>query len=142
MRQVAVIYRKADGTIMRVSNLPLKLVGKIMEEDIHLFLRGIDDLSAFAMVFVKERQYLDIERYRVETDVDGNFIDIVEKADILSSFDEEKEINVGLLDRDADIVISVLGIIDDKERLARYKTAEESGQRRSDVMNFFRERGV
>ncbi len=143
LTQVAIIYRKFDGAILRVSTMSAKLAGKITEEDVHLYMPGIDDLDDFRMVFVQGKQYLDIDKFKVETDVNGDFVDIVEKADILTSFEDDKDINVGLLDREAEVVITVLEVLNnDKERLAKYKVAEQRGQNRSEVMNFFREKGV
>lgn len=139
--QVAVIYRKSDGKIVRVSSLHSSLVGQVTEEDLHRFLPDIDT-SEFNMVFVKGRQYLEIEKYKVEIDVHGNFIDVVEKTDVLTSFNEDVQVNAELLDREADIVVSVLSVIDDPARLARYKELEQRGQNRPEVMNFFKERGV
>lgn len=140
--EVAVIFRKEDGKILRVSTLPHHLIGKITEEDVGVFLHGME-IQDFSMVFVKGKEYLDIDRYRVETDVEGGFIDIVEKADVLSPFNEEDiNVNQELLDREAEIVISVLSVIDDPARLSRYKELERQGQNRPEVLNFFKQRGV
>ena len=140
--EVAVIFRKVDGKIARVSSFAPRLKGKITEEDVGVYLRGID-VEDFSMVFVKGKQYLDIDRYRVETDVDGNFIDIIEKADVLSPFnDEDVSVNQDLLGREVSIVVSVLGVIDDPARLAKYRELEEAGQNRPEVINFFKQRGV
>lgn len=141
--EVAVIYRKADGKIVRVSTFPARFKGRIDEEDVGKYLPGVEDVGDFSMVLVKGKQYLDIDKYRVETDVDGLFVDIVERADILSPFTEEDvEVNQELLGRAANIVVSVLSVIDDPARLAKYKTLEEQGQNRPEVMNFFKQRGV
>ncbi len=140
--EVAVIFRKDNGKIVRVSTLPFYLVGKITEEDISTFLPEMET-EDFGMVFIKGKEYLDIDKYRVETDVNGNFIDIVEKADVLSPFNEEDvNVNQDLLDREAEIVISVLSVIDDPARLSKYKELEEQGQNRPEVLNFFKQRGV
>lgn len=141
LAQMAIIYKKADGKIMRVSMLPANIIGKIVESDIDRFLPGIDNTD-FAMVFVQGKQYLDIEKYRVETDANGAFISIIEKIDVLSSFTQEAEVTKDLLDRDSNIVMSVLSVIDDKERLAKYKELEQQGQNRIEIMNFFKQRGV
>lgn len=141
--EVAVIYRKVDGKILRVSTFPVRFKGKVTEDDVGRYLPGVEDLSDYAMVFVKGKQYLDIDRFRVETDVDGNFVDIMEKADVLSPFnDEDVEVNQDLLGREAQIVVSVLSVIDDPVRLAKYKELEEQGQNRPEVINFFKQRGV
>jgi hypothetical protein len=141
--EVAVLFRKTDGRIVRVSTFPEHLKGKITEEDVATYLPGVEDVSDFSMVFVKGKEYLDIDRYRVETDVEGGFVDIVERADVLSPFNEEDtNVNQDLLDREAEIVISVLSVIDDPARLAKYKEIEERGQNRSEVLNFFKQKGV
>jgi len=141
--EVALIYRKADGHIVRASSLSRYVVGRITENDMHILFPNIDDLNDFKMVLVKGKQYLEIDRYRVEVDAEGNFIGIVEKADILSPFSsEEVAINPSLLDREVNIVISVLSVIDDPARLLKYKDLEEKGQNRPEVINFFTERGI
>ncbi len=142
LAQVAVIYRRVDGMILRVSSIPAKLIGKVTEDDIHMYMPNVDELDEYAMVFVQGRQYLDIDKYKVELDINREFVDIIEKADILSTFQEDYEINTGLLEREADIVVSVLSIIDDRDRLAKYKAAEERGLNRPEVISFFREKGV
>lgn len=141
--EVAIIYRKSDGHIARVCTLSPYISGKITEKDINKFFPNIEDMNAFKMVLVKGKQYLEIDRYRVETDAEGNFIDVVEKVDVLTPFSEDTvQINPGLLDREADIVISVLSVIDDRARLAKYKELEEQGANRPDLANFFKERGI
>ncbi len=138
--EVAVIYRKVDGKIVRVSTYPAHFKGKITEEDVSTYLRGMDTKD-FSMVFIKGKQYLDIEKYKVETDVEGGFIDITEKADILSPFNEDDvAVNQDLLSREAEIVISVLSIIDDPARLEKYRELEEAGQNRAEVINFFKQK--
>jgi hypothetical protein len=139
--QLAIIYKKTDGKIVRVSTLTPNIIGKITESDLDKFLPGID-LTDFAMVFIQGKQYLDIERYRVDVDAKGTFLNVVEKIDVLSSFEENTEVTKELLDREANIVISVLGVIDDKDRLAKYKELEERGQNRTEIMNFFKQRGI
>lgn len=140
--EVAVIFRKEDGKILRVSTFPARFRGKITEDDIGVYLRGIDTQD-FSMVFVKGKEYLDIDKFRVETDVDGNFVDIVEKADVLSPFNEEEvSVNQELLGREIDIVISVLSVIDDPARLMKYKELEEKGRARPEILNFFKQKGV
>ena len=141
--EVAIVYRKSDGHIARVFTLSSYLSGKITEKDIKKFFPNIENLDAFKMVLVKGRQYLEIDRYRVETDAEGNFIDVVEKVDVLTPFSEDTvQINPGLLDRETDIVISVLSVIDDLVRLAKYKELEEKGANRPELMNFFKDRGI
>lgn len=139
--EVAIVYRKIDGKIARVSTIPPHLTGIITEKDMDKLFPGVD-MSDFNIVIIKGRQYLEIDRFRVQTDVDGKFVDIVEKIDVLSHFNEEVQINPELLDRDADIVISVLAVIDDPNRLRKYKELEQEGQNRSEVINFFLERGI
>ena len=140
--EVVIIYRKTDGRLFRVSTLHDQIAGRITEDDIDLFLPGMDT-EDFGMALVKGKQYLDIEKYRVETDVDGNFLNIVEATDVLSSFGaEEVQVNQELLDREPNIVISVLGVIDDLARLAKYKELEEQGQCRPEVLNFFKQKGI
>jgi len=139
--QLAVIYRKTDGKIVRVSTLTPNIIGKITESDLDKFLPGVD-LTDFAMVFIQGKQYLDIEKYRVDINAQGTFLNIIEKMDVLSSFEENTEVTKELLDREANIVISVLGVIDDKDRLAKYKELEERGLNRVEVMNFFKQRGI
>jgi len=141
--EVAIIYRKSDGHIARVFTLSSHLSGKITEKDINKFLPNIPDLDAFKMILMKGKQYLEIDRYRVETDAEGNFIDVVEKVDVLTPFSEDTvQVNPGLLDRETDIVISVLSVIDDLVRLAKYKELEEKGANRPELMNFFKDRGI
>jgi len=140
--EVAIIYRKSDGHIARVCSLA-HLSGKITENDINVFFPNIEDMSDFGMALMRGRQYLEIDRYRVEVDVEGKFISIVEKTDVLSPFSEDEvHVDPTLLDREAEIVVSVLSVIDDPVRLQKYKTLEEQGQNRVEVMNFFKERGI
>jgi hypothetical protein len=141
--EVAIVYRKSDGHIARVFTLSSYLSGKITEKDIKKFFPNIENLDAFKMVLVKGRQYLEIDRYRVETDAEGNFIDVVEKVDVLTPFSEDTvQINPGLLDREVDIVMSVLSVIDDPVRLLKYKELEEKGANRLELVNFFKNRGI
>jgi hypothetical protein len=141
--EVAIIYRRNDGHIARVCSLSSHIAGKITEKDIKVFFPNIDDMSDFNMILMKGKQYLEIDRYRVEVDVEGKFINIVEKNDVLSPFSEDQaRVDPNLLDRDAEIVISVLSVIDDPVRLQKYKALEEQGQNRPEVMNFFKERDI
>lgn len=139
--KVAVVYHKSDGKIFRVFGLTEKVMTKIDEDDIQAFFPG-QDVRHLSMAFVEGKQYLDIDKYKVETDVAGDFMDIVERADILTSFSSQAEVSEELLDRAADIVVSVLSVIDDIERLKKYKEAELRGQARSEVLNFFKKRGI
>jgi len=139
--EVAIIYRKIDGKIARVCTLPSYLVGTLTDKDINKLFPGID-MSDFDMVFIKGKQYLEIEKFRIEVDNNGKFVDIVEKVDVLSRFNEEVQINPELLDREVDVVISVLSVIDDPNRLKKYKKLEEEGRNRPEIINFFIEKDI
>lgn len=140
--KVAVIYRKEDGKIVRATTLTPHLLKQMKEDNIRVFLPGVDT-SQFGMVFVQGKQFFDIEKYRVEVDARGRYKGIVENEEILTSVvDSEAEVTDGLLDRDAHIVISVLSIIDDKNRLAKYKELELRGRNRTEVLNFFKQKGL
>ena len=139
--KVAIIYHKIDGKIYRVSGLSEKVMSKIGEEDVQVFFPG-QDVGHLGMAFVEGKEYLDIDRFRVEVDPTGGFMDIVERADVLTSYTPQAEVAEELLDRPGHIVVSVLSVIDDMERLKKYKEAELRGQGRSEVLNFFKQRGI
>jgi len=141
--KMLVIYRKIDGKIVRVGTLPPSLEKNVSEDDIDKFWPGIDK-AQYAMVFVEGKQYLEIDKYCVDTDIEGNFIGIVEKTEVLSRTDsiQDTELYEDLLERDASVVIAVLSVIDDEERLRKYKILEEQGRNRIEVMNFFKQRGI
>lgn len=141
--KVAVIYRKEDGKIVRVTTLTPLTERTITEEDMAIFMPGIK-LDSFAMVLIQGKQYLDIERYRVNVSADGEYLGIIEDEDIeiMSAIDSSAEITDGLLDREASIVISVLSVIDDQARLLKYKEIEIKGKNRTEILNFFKQRGL
>ena len=141
--RMLVIYRKIDGKILRVGTLQHYLSDQVTEDDINTFWPGADK-AQHAMIFVEGREFLDIDKYCVDVDVEGNFIGIAEKAEVLSRTETTHDVEIieDLLDRDASVVITVLSIIDDKERLLKYKAMEEMGQNRTEIMNFFKQKGI
>lgn len=142
--QMMIIYRKVDGKIIRAGTLSPYMSVHLKETDLDIVWPGADK-EQIAMVFVMGKKFLDIQKFHVELDKNGTFIDIVENAEVLtSSVDEqsEGEIFADLLNREPHIVISVLSVIDDKKRLAKYKELEEKGQGRVEVLNFFKQRGI
>ena len=139
--EVAIFYRKVDGKIMRACSLSDNLRKQVTDKDIQKFFPGVD-VSHLAMILMSGKQYLDIEKYRVETKGEGEFVDIVEAVDVLSSYNPDAEVEEKLLDRPPSIVVSVLSVIDDVDRLKKYKEAERKTRNRPEVMNFFKERGI
>ena len=141
--EVAIIYRKTDGHIARVMTLSEHVRGKITEKDIRVFFPNVEDISNFGLVFIKGKQYLEIDRYRIEVDVEGNFVNIVGKADSFVPLNEDEvQVNPNLLDREVEIVISVLNVVDNLARLLKFKELEERGRNRPEIMNFFKEKGI
>lgn len=140
--QVAIVFRKVDGKIVRVSALTDSMRKKLDEKDVSQFYPGGVDTSHLNMVFVEGKEYLDIDKYKVEIDDKGEFLGVVERMDVLTSYNPDDGVAEELLDREAAIVVSVLSVIDDESRLLRYKEAEAKGRNRPEVMNFFKERGI
>jgi hypothetical protein len=141
--RMLVIYRKIDGKILRVGTLLHHLDGKVTEDDINKFWPGADK-AQHAMVFIEGKEFLSIDKYCVDVDVEGNFVGIVEKAEVLSRTSDSHDVEIieDLLDRDAGVVITVLNFVDDEERLRKYKTMEEMGQNRTEIINFFKQKGI
>lgn len=138
-----VIYRKIDGKILRVGTLQDYLEGQVTEDDICKFWPGADK-AQHAMVFIESKEFLSIDKYCVDVDVEGNFIGIIEKVEVLSRTADSHDVEIieDLLDRDASVVITVLNYVDDVERLRKYKVMEEMGQNRTEILNFFKQKGI
>lgn len=142
--QMMVFYYKDSGKIVRVSTLSPYMAVYLKETDIDVVWPGIDK-EQIAMAFVRGKQFLDIRKFHVEFDKNGVFIDVLENDEVLVAPAEEQDENgifADLLNRESHIVISVLSVLDDQERLVKYKELEERGQSRTEVLNFFKQRGI
>lgn len=140
--KTAIIYTKDEGKIVRAVSLTKAVLERITESDLEFLLPGFDTTD-LAMVFVEGKQFFNIEKYKVDLDQHGRFKEIVEREeDILGTLGGSEDIAAELLDREISVVISVLDILTDKNRLAKYKIMEQQGRNRIELLNYFKQRGV
>jgi len=156
--RVAVVYSKIDGRIELVYSCALSPQQSI-NVNLQTLMPGADERQhELVWVPYTDGDMPSPKRHRVVIDVNGNFIAIKpiqqfgfqrhvdedEDTSTTQVFSEENaiEINADLLRSNMDVITHVLDQIQDTRRLIQYQLAEASDQNRTELMEYFKNRGL
>ena|GEM_PF-3884117 len=153
--RIAIVYSKIDGRIELVYS---RCISPRHSVDIILqtLMPGVDERQhELIWVPYEEGNIPSPKRHRVVVDVNGQFLAVkpiqqfgfrsleeAEEENTTASKDDEIEINEELLNSNIEVVTHVLDQIQDIRRLIQYRLSEANNQNRSELMQYFKDRGL